>query len=415
MNVKATTQYSAKWVTLCLLVGLPIGSVVALFLATLDIATAWRETHLWIIYFLPIAGLLISLLYHYYGTDAKKGNNLLLEAHKEGDKSIPLSMAPLVFISTILTHITGGSAGREGTAVQIGGAIADQFTSVFKLNAAERKTVLIMGISAGFAAVFGTPLAGAIFALEIMLFKNIKIAAVLPSFAAAYIAHYTCLAWGIQHTTYEINSIPPIAWTTIYWALFGGLLFGLTALVFSYTNFFWEWLFNPLKNKLLLPIIGGLVLIVAIKLMGTTKFIGLGIPSITDAFVHPAGNYDFIIKLLFTTFTLSVGFKGGEVTPLFFIGATLGSMLIWFIPLPVGLLAGMGFVAIFAGATHCVIASIVLGIEIFGLNAGIFIGIASIAAYFTSGVNGIYSAQQKQGAKYSFYNYIHNITKRHIN
>jgi H+/Cl- antiporter ClcA len=149
--------------------------------------------------------------------------------------------------------------------------------------------------------------------------------------------------------------------------------------------------------------------------MGTTKFIGLGIPSITDAFVHPAGNYDFIIKLLFTTFTLSVGFKGGEVTPLFFIGATLGSMLIWFIPLPVGLLAGMGFVAIFAGATHCVIASIVLGIEIFGLNAGIFIGIASIAAYFTSGVNGIYSAQQKQGAKYSFYNYIHNITKHHIN
>ena len=415
MNVKATTQYSAKWVTLCLLVGLPIGSVVALFLATLDIATNWRETHLWIIYFLPIAGLLISLLYHYYGTDAKKGNNLLLEAHKEENKSIPLNMAPLVFISTILTHITGGSAGREGTAVQIGGAIADQFTNVFKLNVGERKTVLIMGISAGFAAVFGTPLAGAIFALEIMLFKNIKIAAVLPSFAAAYIAHYTCLAWGIQHTTYEINSIPPIAWTTIYWALFGGLLFGLTALVFSYTNFFWEWLFKPLKNKLLLPIIGGLVLIVAIKLMGTTKFIGLGIPSITDAFVHPAGNYDFIIKLLFTTFTLSVGFKGGEVTPLFFIGATLGSMLIGFIPLPVGLLAGMGFVALFAGATHCVIASIVLGIEIFGLNAGIFIGIASIAAYFTSGVNGIYSAQQKQGAKYSFYNYIHNITKRHIN
>jgi H+/Cl- antiporter ClcA len=412
MNAKATIGYIIKWAILCLLVGLPIGSVVALFLATLDIATTWRETHLWIIYFLPFAGLLISLLYHYYGTDAKKGNNLLLEAHQIDNKSIPLSMAPLVFVSTILTHITGGSAGREGTAVQIGGAIADQFTPLFKLNTTERKTVLIIGISAGFAAVFGTPLAGAIFALEIMLFKNIKIAAVLPSFAAAYIAHYTCLAWGIQHTSYQINSIPPVAWTTISWALFAGLLFGLTALLFAYTNFFWEWLFKPLKNKLLLPIVGGLVLIVAIKFMGTTKFIGLGIPSIADAFVHPAGKFDFIIKLLFTTFTLSVGFKGGEVTPLFFIGATLGSMLIWFIPLPVGLLAGMGFVAIFAGATHCVIASIVLGIEIFGLNAGIFIGIASIAAYFTSGVKGIYSAQQKEGAKYSFYNHIHKFTRR---
>lgn len=415
MNVKATINYIIKWGIMCLTVGLSIGTVVALFLATLDIATALREAHIWIIYLLPIAGLLISLLYHYYGTDAKKGNNLLIEAHQEGNKSIPLSMAPLVFISTILTHLTGGSAGREGTAVQIGGSIADQFTPVFKLNSRERKTILIMGISAGFAAVFGTPFAGAIFALEIMLFKNIKIAEVLPSFTVAYIAHYTCLSWGIQHTPYFINTIPAISANAFFWAIIGGIFFGLTALLFSYTVIFWAKLFSKIKNKLLLPIIGGLVLIVAIKLVGTTKFIGLGIPSITDAFVHQAGNYDFIIKLLFTTFTLSVGFKGGEVTPLFFIGATLGNMLIFFIPLPMALLAGMGFVAVFAGATHCVITSIILGVEIFGLEAGVYIAIASIIAYFSSGVNGIYSAQQKEGAKYSLYNYIHNITKRQIN
>ncbi|MFY8165917.1 MAG: chloride channel protein [Sediminibacterium sp.] len=412
MNAVATIKYIIKWAGICLLVGLPVGSVVAFFLATLDIATTWRENHLWVIYLLPIAGLLIALIYHYYGGEANKGNNLLLEAHQLENKRIPLSMAPLVFISTILTHIAGGSAGREGTAVQIGGAIADQFTPLFKLNTVERKTVLIIGISAGFAAVFGTPLAGAIFALEIMLFKNIKLAAIVPSFAAAYIAHYTCLFWGIEHTQYFINTIPAVHITTCLWAALAGIIFGLTALLFSYTGIFWTMLFSTIKNKLLIPVLGGIVLALVINYIGTTKFIGLGIPSISNAFMLPAGNFDFIIKLLFTTFTLSAGFKGGEVTPLFFIGATLGNILIWFIPLPMALLAGMGFVAVFAGATHCVITSIVLGIEIFGLEAGVYIGIASILAYFMSGVKGIYSAQQKEGAKYSFYNYIHKLSKR---
>ena len=158
------------------------------------------------------------------------------------------------------------------------------------------------------------------------------------------------------------------------------------------------------------PLIGGIVLIIAIGYLGTTKHIGLGIPTIIDSFNHPVGKYDFLIKLLLTTFTLSAGFKGGEVTPLFFIGATLGNILIWLIPLPMALLAGMGFVAVFAGATHCVIASTVLGIELFGINAGLFIGIASIVAYFISGTDGIYSAQQKQGAKFKFYNFLKRIS-----
>ena len=150
--------------------------------------------------------------------------------------------------------------------------------------------------------------------------------------------------------------------------------------------------------------------------MGTTKsidpskFLGLGIPAITDSFLTPAGGYDFLIKLLLTTFTLSAGFKGGEVTPLFFIGATLGNILIVFIPLPMALMAAMGFVAVFAGATHCAVASIALGFEMFGMNAGIYIGLASVVAYFSSGSKGIYSAQLKEGVKYQFYNYIKRIS-----
>jgi H+/Cl- antiporter ClcA len=400
-----------KWFFICIICGLVIGSSTALFLFSLDQLTQWRESNLWIIYGLPIIGFAIGAMYFYIGGETKKGNNLLLEEHQDPQAKVPFKMAPLVFIGTLLTHLGGGSAGREGTAVQMGGAIADQFTSLFKLNDTQRKTILIIGISGGFAAVFGTPIAGAIFALEIMLFKNIRVADIIPSFATAYIAHYTCLYWGIQHSYYSISIIPGINAISVVSTFLAGLIFGLAALLFSKMNFAWSSIFKKIKYEPLRPFIGGVVLVIAIFLLGNTKYIGLGIPAIQDAFVHPAGNYDFFIKLLLTTFTLSAGFKGGEVTPLFFIGATLGNILIWFIPLPMALLAGMGFVAVFAGATHCAIASIVLGIELFGIQAGFFVGVASITAYFTSGANGIYSAQLKEGAKYQFYNYIKRISK----
>jgi H+/Cl- antiporter ClcA len=399
-----------KWFFICIICGLLIGSASVIFLYSLDQITTWRENNIWIIYTLPIIGLVVGGMYFYFGGEAKKGNNLILEQHQDPQIKIPFKMAPLVLIGTLLTHLGGGSAGREGTAVQMGGAIADQFTSLFKLNDAQRRTILIIGISGGFAAVFGTPLAGAIFALEIMLFKNIQIADILPSFATAYIAHYTCLAWGIHHTSYTISIIPNLNAVAIVSVFLAGLIFGLAALLFTKANFVWTSLFKKIKYEPFRPFIGGIVIVLVVYLLGTTKFIGLGIPAIQDAFIHPAGTCDFAIKLLLTTFTLSAGFKGGEVTPLFFIGAVLGNVLILFIPLPMALLAGMGFVAVFAGATHCAIASIVLGIELFGLHAGFYIGIASITAYFTSGANGIYSAQLKEGAKYQFYNYIKRIS-----
>lgn len=399
-----------KWAAICLIAGISIGSAAALFLRSLDFVTNWRENHKWIIYSLPIVGFIIGALYYYIGGAAKKGNNLLLEEHNNPQSKIPFKLGPLVYIGTILTHLAGGSAGREGTAVQMGGAIADQFTSIFKLNDTQRKTVLIVGISAGFAAVFGTPVAGAIFALEIMLFKNIRVADIIPSFAAAYIAHYTCLSWDVHHTVYHIPIVPSVNAITIVSTFLAGLIFGITALIFSRTNDIWTWAFAKIKYEPLRPFIGGILLVIAITLLGTTKFIGLGLPSIMEAFNSPAGHFDFIIKVLLTTFTLSAGFKGGEVTPLFFIGATLGNVIVLFVPLPMALLAGMGFVAVFAGATHCALASIALGIELFGMHAGVYVGIASATAYFASGSKGIYSAQLKEGAKYQFYNYVKRIS-----
>jgi H+/Cl- antiporter ClcA len=414
-NISTHLFFILKWLFIIIVTASLVGSATAWFLIALDYLTLWRSYHIWIVNFLPLIGLGIGYAYHYFGTDAKKGNDLILESHQAAEttsttnssiKPIPIIMAPLVFISTLLTHVGGGSAGREGTAVQMGGAIADQCTTIFKLTAAERKTILIMGVSAGFAAVFGTPFAAAVFALEIMSFKKIKFENIIPSFLAAFGAHYICLAWMVKHTIYSIDIIPSITVSTISWTMLAGIIFGLAAFLFTYTGKVFKGLFAKIKFEPMRPFIGGIIIALFIVVANSTKYIGLGIPTIIDAFKSPAGNFDFALKILLTSLTLSAGFKGGEVTPLFFIGATLGNILIWFIPLPMALLAGMGFVAVFAGATHCVIASIIMGIELFGIQAGMYVGLASVVAYFASGMNGIYSAKLKMGAKYDLYNFI---------
>ena len=414
-KISTILLFILKWLFITIMTAGLVGTVTAWFLIALDIVTIWRTDQIWIVNFLPLIGLGIGYAYHYFGTDAEKGNDLILEKHQAAEttsttnssfKPIPILITPLVFISSLLTHLGGGSAGREGTAVQIGGAIADQFTSIFKLNAAERKSILMMGVSAGFAAVFGTPFAAAIFALEIMSWKKIKFENIIPSFLAAFGAHYTCLAWQVKHTVYSIDIIPSITIGSLSWTMLAGIIFGLAAFLFMYTGKILKALFAKIKFEPMRPFIGGIIIALFIVVANSTKYIGLGIPTIIDAFNMPAGHFDFALKILLTSLTLSAGFKGGEVTPLFFIGATLGNILIWFIPLPMALLAGMGFVAVFAGATHCVIASIIMGMELFGIQAGIYVGLASIVAYFASGMNGIYSAKLKIGVKYDLYNFI---------
>ncbi|PQJ77504.1 voltage-gated chloride channel family protein [Polaribacter glomeratus] len=395
-----------KWTFICLLIGAFTGSASAVFLWTLEWATNYREANLWIIALLPIGGFIIGLSYHLYGESVVKGNNLLLEEFHSPKKIIPFKMAPLVFLGTILTHLFGGSAGREGTAVQIGGAIADQFTKIFKLSNLDRKIILVAGISAGFSSVFGTPLAGAIFALEVMVIGRIKFDAIIPSFLAAIFATYFCDIWQISHHThYTISSVSELTLTTILWSLLAGIIFGLVSMLFSKSTHFWGNLFKKyIKYPPLRPLIGGAVLALVVYFMGTTKYIGLGVPTIVDAFNIDLNSYDFLLKIIFTSFTLGAGFKGGEVTPLFFIGATLGNVLIWFIPLPMGLLAGMGFVAVFAGATNTPIACTIMGIELFGIESGVFIALACTTSYLFSGHSGIYTSQTIGSPKHLSFN-----------
>jgi len=398
-----------KWLAIATVAGVLAGTASAALLASLEWATNWREAHLWIIALLPLGGLLSGLIYHYFGTSVEAGNNLLLEEIHNPKETIPLRMAPLVLLGTVMTHFFGGSAGREGTALQMGASLADQLTKVLQLKGADRRILLMTGISGGFASVFGTPLAGAVFGLEVLAIGKIRYDGLFPCMVAAIVGDYVTLKWGIHHTDYRLASIPSLSLEDFFGgsaallsAIFAGAVFGLVALLFAeLTHKIGHFFKSKIAYPPLRPMIGGVLIAIAVWAVGSTKYIGLGVPTIVAAFHTQLPPWDFAAKLAFTALTLGAGFKGGEVTPLFYIGATLGNALSLVLPLPSDLLAGMGFVAVFGAAANTPLASTIMAMELFGLPAGAFAGIACVVGYFFSGHAGIYRAQRIGLSKYS--------------
>lgn len=393
-QIKTLNSY-LRWTFFSGLSGAFSGLAATIFLISLEWVTGTRNTYPVIIWLLPIAGLGIGWVYYKFGQDVESGNSLIIDEIHTPKKIIPFHMTPFILLGTLMTHLFGGSAGREGTSVQMGASLSDQLSHFFKIEAEERKVLLVSGAGAGFAAAIGAPWAGVLFGIEMIYIGRFKFFALYQCLIASFVGYGITILLGAPHTHYPIPEIPDLSLQVVFWVAVAGLAFGIAARFFTVTTHIIEklsqsWIsYPPLK-----PFVGGLLLVGFFYWEGSYQYVGLGIPHIQSSLEQVTPFKDPVLKSLFTSLTVGTGFKGGEFIPLVFVGTTLGSALSVMIPLGFSFLAALGFAAVFGAATNTPIACTIMAMEVFGYQIGPFALVACLVSKFISGPQSVYKTQR---------------------
>lgn len=381
-----------KWLLISTIVGIVTGLVGTTFHKSVDYATEFRVENPWLILFLPFGGLLIVALYRLCKFSA--GTNRVIEAVGT-DKNVPFLMAPLIFVSTVITHLFGGSAGREGAAIQLGGSLGYNIGKVFRLDKKDMYVIVMIGMSGSFAALFGTPLTASIFALEVISVGVVYYVALLPCIISSVVAYNIAAICGVSPVKFDNIVMNYTDFSVFVKVIVLALLCALVSICFctaiKYVSRFSE---KKIPNSYIRAFAGGCIIILLTLVVRTTDYNGAGMDIISRAIGGIARPESFVLKIIFTVITIGAGFKGGEIVPTFFIGSTFGCVAGALLGLEPGFGAAIGFVALFCSVVNCPIASIILSVEVFGADSLLMFAIVCSVSYMMSGNYGLYTSQK---------------------
>ena len=383
-----------KWMGCACVVGIAVGLAGTLFHFCMEFATSYRVRHDWIILLLPIAGVFLVFLYQICGMAHDKGTNLVLTSVRS-DETISIKTAPLVFIGTFLTHLFGGSSGREGAALQMGGSLSSQLGRWLRLDEKDSKIMTMCGMSAAFSALFGAPLTAAVFSMEVISVGVMYYAAIVPCVVSSIVGFSVAQLCRVAAVDYSFLKIPEFSLPTAIQVVGLALLCALLSILFCMAMHWAGRLFKRLfKNQLLRVVAGGTAVVVLTYAMGTRDYNGAGMEIIDAAILGEARPEAFLLKIVLTALTLGCGFKGGEIVPSFFVGATFGCVMGQVLGLPSGFAAAVGLISLFCGVINCPVTSLILSVELFGAEGIMYFALASAVSYMLSGYYGLYSGQK---------------------
>lgn len=381
-----------KWIVFSVLVGVAVGAVGAVFHMAIDEATALREANRWILFLLPLAGLVIVLAYRVTGMSDDKGTEYIIASARDAHL-LRIRTAPLIFLSTVLTHFAGGSAGREGAALQLGGSMSNTIGRLLRLDGKNSRVITMCGMAAGFSALFGTPLAAAVMAMEVVSVGMMHYEAIVPCILSALIAQQVAIAVGVHPTAFTVASVPEIQPLLLVQLVGLGVVCGIVAILFCRFMHLAPKFYDKLtKNSYVKVVVGG-VIVILLTLFCGTDYNGAGTGVIQQALDGSARPEAFLLKILFTGLTLAAGYKGGEIVPAFFTGATFGCFFGGLLGLPASFAGAAGLVSVFCGVTNCPLTSILLSYELFGGEGMILYALCCAVSYLISGYSSLYHAQ----------------------